>query len=270
MRTAKPTAAARRPPISVSGAPRPTWPFVRSTNRHVYRKKVFTIRPLIYPIRADITGMGVMIPDAETLDIYVELELKLPRTHPCAMRRLCSCADVLDSVSRHTDGGRCSLTIEGAPADESEARIEQTQQPCHERECYYERLDRDGFSADVTEVTERGVRIEAYARSRELLADIVDGLSEIGTVTVRKLGETHPHSEFSDLRTVDFGTLTALERETLRRAVEAGYYDEPRRTSLATLADEFDVSKGTLSQRLRSAERKLVLGATRVSSAGDT
>ncbi|GAB7091300.1 hypothetical protein JCM18237_15710 [Halorubrum luteum] len=235
----------------------------------MYLKKAFTIRPLIYPNRVDMAGMGVMIPDAETLDIYVELELELPRTHPCAMRRLCSCANVLDSVSRHTDGGRCSLTIEGAPANEDEARIEQTQQPCHERECFYERLDRDGFSADVTEVTERGVRIEAYARSRELLADIVDGLSEIGTVTVHKLGETRPQSEFSDLRTVDFGTLTPLERETLRRAVEVGYYDEPRRTSLATLADEFDVSKGTLSQRLRSAERKLVLGATRVSSAGD-
>ncbi len=206
--------------------------------------------------------MGVLFPDADTLDLYVEFELALPKTHPCAMQRLCSCAESLGSVSRHSDGRRCALTIEGAPADRNEARIEQVEQPCHDGQCYYEVLDRDGFSGDITDVTEAGVRIEAYVRSRELLTEIVEDLSAIGNVTVRKLGEIDPDSDLSDLRTVDFGVLTALERETLRYAVESGYYDEPRQTSLEALADAFDVSKGTLSQRLSAAERKLVLEAT--------
>lgn len=232
-------------------------------------KKGFIIRRGAYLAQAVNPAMGVMIPGGEALDIYFEVELALPEDHPCAMRRLDARTDTLDTVSRHAEDGRCSLTVRGASDAAGEARIEQTQQPCHERECYYERLNRDGISAGVTEVTERGVRIEAYARSRELLTDVISGLSEIGAVTVRKIGEADPDRDFSDLRTVDFGIFTPLERETLRRAVASGYYDDPRQTSLAALADEFDVSKGTLSQRLSTIERKLVLDASRVSSNGD-
>jgi len=203
--------------------------------------------------------MGVLFPEADTLELYAELELALPRTHPCAIRRLCSCAESLDSVSRHSDGSRCSLTVEGAPADRDGARVEQVEQPCHDGQCYYEVLDRCGVRGDIVGVTEDGVRIEAYLRSRELIAEVVDDLSAIGNVTVRKLSRTDRDSDVSDLRRIDFGVLTPLERETLRYAVESGYYDEPRRTSLNALADAFGVSKGTLSQRLSAAERKLVL-----------
>lgn len=205
--------------------------------------------------------MSTLLPGADTLDLYVELELDLPGTHPCAMRKLCSRDDTLDSVSRRSDGSRCSLTIEGAPSDKNDARIEQVEQPCHDGQCYYELLDRDGFSAQVADVTDTGVRIEAHVRSREILTGIVEDLAAIGDVTVRKLAETGTDAELSDLRTIDFGVLTELERKTLQQAVEDGYYDQPRSTSLEELADRFDVSKGTLSQRLRSAERKLVLEA---------
>lgn len=225
---------------------------------------------VFYQSQVGNNGMGAIIPEAETLDVYVELELALPHDHPCAMRRLCSCSDAFESVSRHADDSHCSLTIQGALADTDETRIEQMQQPCHEDECYYKRLDRDGFSADITEVTDHGVQIEAYVRSRELLTDVIGELSEVGTVAVRKIGEADPDSDFSDLRTVDVATLTDLERKTLRRAVESGYYDAPRQTSLGALADEFGVSKGTLSQRLRSAERKLVLGVSRVPPSDST
>ncbi|GAB7090231.1 hypothetical protein JCM18237_05020 [Halorubrum luteum] len=54
--------------------------------------------------------------------------------------------------------------------------------------------------------------------------------------------------------TVDTSVLTDVQRETLVRAVEAGYYSTPRAVSLDSLADEFDVSKSAVSQRLRKAE----------------
>lgn len=205
--------------------------------------------------------MSSLFPGAETLDLYVELELDLPGTHPCAMRKLGSQEDTLDSVSRRSDGNRCSLTVEGAPSDRNEARIEQVEQPCHEGQCYYELLDRDGFSAEIAAVTETGVRVEAHVRSRTILTEIVEDLSAIGDVTVQKLAQHGTDAELSDLRTIDFGILTELEQQTLQRAVADGYYDQPRTTSLEELVEQFDISKGTLSQRLRSAERKLVLEA---------
>lgn len=54
--------------------------------------------------------------------------------------------------------------------------------------------------------------------------------------------------------TVDTSVLTDIQRETLVRAVEAGYYATPRAVSLDSLAEEFDVSKSAVSQRLRKAE----------------
>lgn len=45
--------------------------------------------------------------------------------------------------------------------------------------------------------------------------------------------------------------LTDLQRETLAVAFEAGYFDVPRRTTLAELADRLGVSEQAVSERLR-------------------
>lgn len=52
--------------------------------------------------------------------------------------------------------------------------------------------------------------------------------------------------------------LTPKQRESLLLAHEAGYYDLPRRTNLADLSDNLDISRRSLSDRLRRAERQLV------------
>lgn len=53
------------------------------------------------------------------------------------------------------------------------------------------------------------------------------------------------------------GPLTDRQETVLRAAVEAGYYESPRGTDLATLAADLDVSKSSLSVTLRRAERAL-------------
>jgi len=52
--------------------------------------------------------------------------------------------------------------------------------------------------------------------------------------------------------------LSDTERETLETAVEAGYFESPRDTTLGGLADEFGVSKPAVSKNLRRGQRKLV------------
>lgn len=62
---------------------------------------------------------------------------------------------------------------------------------------------------------------------------------------------------------VDTGELTPIQRETLVRAVAAGYYTVPRRVSLSALSKRFDVSQSAVSQRLRTAEATLVRAVVR-------
>lgn len=54
------------------------------------------------------------------------------------------------------------------------------------------------------------------------------------------------------------GLLTERQREVVRAAVDAGYYDTPRETSLTALADDLGVAKSTLSETLHRAEEKIV------------
>lgn len=51
--------------------------------------------------------------------------------------------------------------------------------------------------------------------------------------------------------------LTAVERQTIRTALDAGYFESPRETTLSALADEFDISKPGVSKNLRRGQRKL-------------
>lgn len=52
--------------------------------------------------------------------------------------------------------------------------------------------------------------------------------------------------------------LTVSQREVLRRALEMGYFDVPRKTSLGEIADELDVSSQALSTLLRRAQTNLL------------
>lgn len=52
--------------------------------------------------------------------------------------------------------------------------------------------------------------------------------------------------------------LTPLQRETIRYAVENGYYDIPRRVSTKEIAEQFEVSDQAVTERLRRAIDTLV------------
>lgn len=52
--------------------------------------------------------------------------------------------------------------------------------------------------------------------------------------------------------------MTAAQRETLERALEQGYFDIPRRTTVVELAAEFGISDQAASERLRRALKRVV------------
>jgi len=57
--------------------------------------------------------------------------------------------------------------------------------------------------------------------------------------------------------------LSDTEEETIRRAAEAGYFETPRKATLSTLADEFDVSTTAVSKNMRRGEKKVLRSIVR-------
>jgi len=58
--------------------------------------------------------------------------------------------------------------------------------------------------------------------------------------------------------TFDLSALTPKQRRGLELAVVRGYFDDGRDVELGDLAAEIGISKSALSQRLRTAQAKLV------------
>ncbi|GGN14762.1 helix-turn-helix domain-containing protein [Halarchaeum nitratireducens] len=88
--------------------------------------------------------------------------------------------------------------------------------------------------------------------SREALSEFHDACREAEfDLTVTGVAPLDPLDEPDD-------GLTANQRETLRRAHEAGFYDIPRGTTTVDLAADLGISDQSLSERLRRAHAALV------------
>ncbi|WP_224268409.1 helix-turn-helix domain-containing protein [Haloprofundus salinisoli] len=65
-------------------------------------------------------------------------------------------------------------------------------------------------------------------------------------------------SPSADRRNDPLGGMTPEQRETIAVAYRAGYFDEPRRTTLDELASNFDISPRAVAGRLRRGQAKLI------------
>ncbi len=64
--------------------------------------------------------------------------------------------------------------------------------------------------------------------------------------------------------------LTSKQRETLVRALEAGYYNVPQETTMSELADDLGVTQQALSKRFHDGHKNLILSTLTVSHPDDT
>jgi len=69
-----------------------------------------------------------------------------------------------------------------------------------------------------------------------------------------------PHSMLAPVDQL-FDALTDRQLAALHLALEEGYYEQPRGTSLRDLADRTDVARSTFEEHLRKAENKLLTNA---------
>ena len=82
----------------------------------------------------------------------------------------------------------------------------------------------------------------------EHVRNLIERLEEIGVMVRRK----------STLNTTPTTLLSDKQEETVRVAIEHGYYDVPRRIKMDELSKIMGCSKSTLDVTLRNAERKIM------------
>jgi hypothetical protein len=118
-----------------------------------------------------------------------------------------------------------------------------------------------GYVPHVRRVEAGSAIVTSYVDDRDAVREIITALREIldRVRLVRLAVVTGPDS--TEQATVDLSALTPKQREGVELAVVRGYFDADADVSLGELADELDISKSALSQRLRAAQAKLVTDA---------
>lgn len=96
--------------------------------------------------------------------------------------------------------------------------------------------------------------------NREELSKATEVLSEFGPVAVERISDdfsrqvTPSAAEWQEL----LGNIPPRQRELITLALEEGYFEIPRQSTLEDLADEMGITKTTASNHLRKAERSLM------------
>lgn len=96
--------------------------------------------------------------------------------------------------------------------------------------------------------------------SRDELSKATEVLSVFGSVAVERLSNdfsrqvTPSAAEWQEL----LGSIPPRQRELITLALDEGYFDIPRQTTLENLAGEMNITKTTASNHLRKAERSLM------------
>jgi predicted DNA binding protein len=104
-----------------------------------------------------------------------------------------------------------------------------------------QRVDRDGSA-----------EIGMLFTDKEAFKQFVEGLRKEG-VRVTVLRSTSSMNDFDGDRT------TARQEQVIRKALELGYYDYPRRIRQKQLANACGIGSSTLSELLRRAERNIIV-----------
>lgn len=112
----------------------------------------------------------------------------------------------------------------------------------------------DGALMDSIFVTPEGWYEEKLFKDYTALSEFQTTCEE-NNIAVDILSLTHDSPSFEDDR--PYG-LTERQHEALSLALSRGYYERPRQTTAAELADELEISQPSMSDLLRRGERQLL------------
>lgn len=190
--------------------------------------------------------------------IWVELEVELGPDHACPLTNMAADAEGDIQLA----GDTCHLTLEVRGDD---GRAVTTVATEIDDQCICPAICGEGFAPAEMTVHGGSLAIGAYARDRQALGDATGRIERVAERWhLRRLAssaDSHHGTDSCASRLADLN-LTEKQREAVQTAVDEGYYRNPRETSLGELAEELNITRSALSQRLNAVESKLVTSLT--------
>ncbi|GAB6880687.1 dimethyl sulfoxide reductase transcriptional activator DmsR [Halorubrum gandharaense] len=188
--------------------------------------------------------------DMSTRRLRVDLDIEPGADWDCP---IVDGADNVAAVDINAVGDECSVDLKPADGDEVYRATGEVGNDCL---CYV--FQQHGCVPRVRQVHEGTMLVTTYVDDRNTVREIVEGLRDVlGGVRLVRLAVVEG-PEATEQVTFDLSDLTPKQREGLELAVVRGYFDEDGGADLAELAAELGISKSALSQRLRTAQAKLV------------
>ncbi|MFP4633113.1 MAG: helix-turn-helix domain-containing protein [Halobacteriales archaeon] len=189
-------------------------------------------------------------------EIYVEMSIRPTEECGCpaaeAARRG---ADVTD-VRRTQMDGSCRSDV--VVNEDGELRTLNAEKDLDDS-CFCPSFEEIGLVPRIAGVEGGRILLSMYVSTRDDLKRALDAIRD--SVDDVKLERMSLSGDADETVSVDLSNLTEKQADTLRKAFSWGYYDDPSGVGLAELAEEFQVSKSAVSQRLKRAESKLVSSA---------
>ena len=161
--------------------------------------------------------------------------------------------DDASDVAINAVGDKCTVDVQPANGGEMVRG-----QGTVAEDCLCRVFQEFGCVPHVQRVTDGTMLVTTYVGDRTVVRDIVDALRDaLGGVRLVRLAVVEG-PDATEQVTFDLSALTPKQREGLELAVVRGYFDDDADVALGDLAAELDISKSALSQRLRTAQAKLV------------
>lgn len=127
-----------------------------------------------------------------------------------------------------------------------------------DEDCLCHVFARLGYAPHFRRVEDGTILVTAYVDDRTAVRRLVEALrGVVDRVRLVRLAVVDG-PDATEQVTFDLSALTPKQRRGLELAVVRGYFDDDRDVRLSELADELGISKSALSQRLRTAQAKLV------------
>lgn len=189
--------------------------------------------------------------DGPTRRLRVDLDVEPESEFACPITDV----DIdVDGVRINAVGDDCNVDIQPSEAEAPMIRAEgEVSEDCL---CYvFKQFD---CVPHVRAVEDDTMRISTYVDDRTAVRGLVERLRDVvATVALARLTIVEGSSA-TEQSTFDLSALTPKQREAMELAVVRGYFDDDVDTSLGDLADELSISKSALSQRIRTAQSKIV------------
>jgi hypothetical protein len=187
--------------------------------------------------------------EKRTLRVVFELEPK----EDCPFQQV---DGKIEALQGQVMGGSCQCDF--IVNDDDSEYVGHNTKAVDDGDCICCHFSTHGCVPHIVDVGPDSMVISTFAAHRDDVWNLIQDLETVSKrVKLRSISDIGEQS-MGTLRQVDLSTLSDKQAEALRAAIAGGYYNRDRDLSLSELAEDFGISKQALSQRLLTAEEKVM------------